>query len=347
MIRIEHLHKSWRNGDEETIALQDVNLQVEQGEIFGIIGRSGAGKSTLLRTLNLLERPTAGRIVIDNENITDFDGKALIALRQKTGMIFQHFNLLSAKTVFDNLAWPLQASTLVSDSAARSKRVAELLNLVGLNEHAHKYPAQLSGGQKQRVGIARALASRPRLLLCDEATSALDPETTQSILALLADINRRFNLTIVLITHEMQVIRDLCDRVAVLDQGRVIEQGPVHEVFLHPREAITRAMVAQSDPLIATMLNPDQLRVSVGGVLVRLTYSGETTYQPILSRIAANSEISISILQGEVSSIKNMPYGQLLLAVDGTPANIARVFNRLDEFDVHHEIIPAPEKQTQ
>nr|WP_286206670.1 ATP-binding cassette domain-containing protein [Thauera linaloolentis] len=320
--------------------MDDITLEIGKGEVFGIIGRSGAGKSTLLRSLNLLERPSTGQVLIDGEDITGFDHNRLHTLRQRIGMIFQHFNLLSAKTVAGNIDWPLRCTGNL-DAARRAERVSELLALVGLSEHANKYPAQLSGGQKQRVGIARALANRPRLLLCDEATSALDPETTQSILRLLLDINRRLGLTIVLITHEMQVIRTLCDRVAVIDGGRIVESGRVADVFLHPRHPVTRSMVAQGDPLTAAMLDPahafaqDKLR----GTLVRLTYLGDVTYQPILSRIMAASAARFTILQGEVSSIKDLPFGQLLLELEGGNEDIRKVFAELDRHRIHHEVL--------
>ncbi len=338
MIRIENLHKSYRVDGREIAALSDINLHVAKGEVFGIIGRSGAGKSTLLRSLNLLERPSSGRVLIEGEDITGFDREALYALRRRVGMIFQHFNLLNAKTVAANVEWPLKA-TGGGDAGARAARVAELLALVGLTEHGHKYPAQLSGGQKQRVGIARALANRPHLLLCDEATSALDPETTQSILRLLLDINRRLGLTIVLITHEMQVIRTICDRVAVIDGGRIVESGAVADVFLHPQHAVTRSMVAQSDPLAAAALDPAWPGGRPRGTLVRLTYLGEVTYEPILSRIAALTPARISILQGEVSTIKDQPFGQLLLGFEGSAEELAQVFRALDDHRIHHEVL--------
>ncbi|WP_418647301.1 methionine ABC transporter ATP-binding protein [Thauera butanivorans] len=340
MIRIEGLGKTYRVEGREVSALDGIDLEIAKGEIFGIIGRSGAGKSTLLRSLNLLERPSSGRVLIDGKDITGFDRQRLHALRQRIGMIFQHFNLLNAKTVAANIDWPLRCTSSLT-AAQRAERVAELLALVGLSEHAGKYPAQLSGGQKQRVGIARALASRPQLLLCDEATSALDPETTQSILRLLLDINRRLGLTIVLITHEMQVIRTLCDRVAVIDGGRIVESGKVADVFLHPRHPVTRSMVAQDDPLTAAMLDPahafaqDKLR----GTLVRLTYVGDITYQPVLSDIMAASTVRFTILQGEVSSIKELPFGQLLLELEGSDEDVRRVFAELDRHHIHHEVL--------
>ena len=340
VIRIEQLNKSYRVEGREVAALSDVSVEIGKGEVFGIIGRSGAGKSTLLRSLNLLERPDSGRVWIDGEDITRFDRPRLHALRQRIGMIFQHFNLLDAKTVAGNIDWPLRCTSRL-DAAQRAARVAELLELVGLTDHANKYPAQLSGGQKQRVGIARALANRPRLLLCDEATSALDPETTQSILRLLLDINRRFELTIVLITHEMQVIRALCDRVAVIEGGRIVESGAVADVFLHPQHAVTRSMVAQSNALTAAMLDPAQAfgREHLRGTLVRLTYLGDVTYQPILSHITANSPVRFTILQGEVSSIKDLPFGQLLLELEGSAEEIAEVLAELGRRQIHHEVL--------
>ena len=217
----------------------------------------------------------------------------------------------------------------------------ELLALVGLSEQGHKYPSQLSGGQKQRVGIARALANRPQILLCDEATSALDPETTQSILRLLLDINRQLGLTIVLITHEMQVIRTICDRVAVIDGGRIVEAGRVADVFLHPRHPVTRSMVAQSDALAAASFDPAHayMKDKLRGTLVRLTYIGDVTYQPILSRIMAGARVQVTILQGEVSSIKDVPFGQLLLELEGGEDDIREVFAELDRHQIHHEVL--------
>ncbi|MBP8278620.1 MAG: ATP-binding cassette domain-containing protein, partial [Propionivibrio sp.] len=245
MIDIEHVSKHYIVDRTAVPAISDINLRIEQGEIFGIIGASGAGKSTLIRTLNLLERPDSGRILVDGSDITALSKVELQSYRRKAGMVFQHFNLIGAKTVADNIRFPLKLTGEYTESEMDA-RVSELLDLVELGEHRDKYPAQLSGGQKQRVGIARALANHPKLLLCDEATSALDPQTTQSILRLLRSINQRFGLTIVLITHEMDVIRAICDRVAVLDKGVVVEHGQVADVLLHPQHPVTRAMVRES-----------------------------------------------------------------------------------------------------
>ncbi len=238
MIEFHDVHKTYRVAGREIPALQPTRLNIQAGQIFGLIGHSGAGKSTLLRLINRLEEPSGGRILVEGEDVTALDAEGLRRFRQRVGMIFQHFNLLSSKTVADNIAMPLRLAGGFS-RAEVDARVSELLARVGLSDHARKYPAQLSGGQKQRVGIARALACRPSILLCDEATSALDPQTTASVLQLLAEINRELKLTIVLITHEMDVIRRVCDQVAVMDGGAIVEQGDVADVFLHPQHPTT------------------------------------------------------------------------------------------------------------
>jgi len=335
VIRIEHLHKNYQVANRDITALTDINLHIDAGEIFGVIGRSGAGKSTLIRTLNLLERPSSGSIFIEGEDITRFDSTQLHALRQRVGMIFQHFNLLNAKTVAANSDWPLKITGKYTREQ-RAARVSELLELVGLSEHRDKYPAQLSGGQKQRVGIARALANYPHLLLCDEATSALDPETTQSILRLLLDINRKLGLTIVLITHEMQVIRSICDRVAVIDDSRIVESGKVTDVFLHPRHAVTQKLVAESH----TFEQQDGIGLEhIKGKVVRLTFVGDITYQPILTNITAATQAVITILQGTISRIKDIPYGQLLVELNGSDEDLAKVFAHFDHYRIHHEVL--------
>jgi D-methionine transport system ATP-binding protein len=312
VIRFAAASKSYTVDGAPIPALHPVDLAIEAGEIFGIIGHSGAGKSTLLRLVNLLERPTAGKVFIDDRDVTDVQGAELRRLRSGIGMIFQHFNLLSSRTVVDNVAFPLRLQGDVSD-ADIAARVAELLDLVGLADHARKFPAQLSGGQKQRVGIARALASRPRILLCDEATSALDPQTTASVLELLADINRRLGLTIVLITHEMDVIRRICDRVAVLDAGHVVEMGTVADVFLHPRHPTTRRFVA----VAAHREGSGPEFPGIQGTLYRLSFRGDATYSPLLSRVVRDTGVEYNLLSGRVDRIKDTPYGQLTLAMHG------------------------------
>ena len=317
MIRFEAASKSYTVAGALVPALQPVDLAINQGEVFGIIGHSGAGKSTLLRMINLLERPTAGKVWIEGRDVTHAEGAELRRLRAGIGMIFQHFNLLSSKTVADNVAFPLRLHGDLSE-ADIAARVDELLKLVGLEAHARKYPAQLSGGQKQRVGIARALASKPTILLCDEATSALDPQTTAAVLELLADINRRLGLTIVLITHEMDVIRRVCDRVAVLDAGNVVEMGTVADVFLHPQHPTTRRFVAEADHREGR--GPEY--AGVPGKLFRLSFRGEATYSPLLSRVVRDTGVEYNLLSGRVDRIKDVPYGQLTLAMHG---------DRLDE----------------
>lgn len=303
MIRLSGVEKTFG----ALAALRGVHLDVPRGEVFGIIGRSGAGKSTLIRLLNGLERPNAGAVMIDGLDVTRMEPRELRALRRKMGMIFQNFGLLSSRTVFDNVAVPLRIAGAAKSTIAQ--RVPQLLQRVGLEQHRSKYPAQLSGGQKQRVGIARALATEPDILLCDEATSALDPETTRSILSLLADINRDLGLTIVLITHEMEVVRQVCDRVAVLDAGRVVEKGSVADVLLAPQAAETRAMLA-ADADRTGMLPFD-------GTVVRLLLLGDVASSPILTRVSRETGVDLTILDGHVGRLKNKPFGELTLGIVG------------------------------
>jgi len=331
VVRLTDVHRRFG----ATKALDGISLSVRQGEVLGIIGRSGAGKSTLIRCLNGLERPDSGTVEIEGREITGLRERELQPLRRRVGMIFQHFNLLNAKTVAANIDWPLKITGKYTREQ-RAARVTELLELVGLSEQRDKYPAQLSGGQKQRVGIARALANYPHLLLCDEATSALDPETTQAILRLLLDINRKLGLTIVLITHEMQVIRSICDRVAVIDDSRIVESGKVADVFLHPKHAVTQKLVAEShafEPQDGIGLD------HIKGKLVRLTFVGDITYQPILTNITAATQALITILQGTISRIKDTPYGQLLVELNGSDDDLAKVFAHFDHYQIHHEVL--------
>lgn len=330
MIEIQAVTQRFGNVE----AVRNVDLSIRKGEIFGIIGRSGAGKSTLVRTLNLLNRPTSGRIVLDGQDLTSLSSSQLREARRGIGMIFQHFNLLSSRSVYDNIALPLElAGKSKSEIAAK---VEPLLELVGLTALRDRYPAQISGGQKQRVGIARALANDPKVLLSDEATSALDPETTRSILDLLRKINKELGLTIVLITHEMEVIRSICDRVAVLDQGAVAEQGRVVDIFLRPQHAVTRSLLAErhawdaSDTLYQR--RPD-------GALVRLTYAGEVAAQPILSQLTAATTALATIVRGTVSRIKDTPYGQLLVEFSGGDEAVAQVLARLRDSGIDHEVL--------
>jgi len=320
VIQFERVHKTYQVGGREITALEPCDLYIPQGQIFGLIGHSGAGKSTLLRLINRLENPSAGRILVDNEDVTAMDAKALRQFRQRLGMIFQHFNLLSSKTVADNVAMPLRLAGSYSTTQIR-ERVAMLLDRVGLSSHAQKYPAQLSGGQKQRVGIARALSTNPSILLCDEATSALDPQTTAQVLQLLNELNRELNLTVVLITHEMDVIRRVCDQVAVMDAGHIVEQGQVSDLFLHPKHPTTRRFVYEAEHVDEQELSRDFAQVQ--GRIVRLTFKGEATYAPLLGQVARQSGVDYSILSGRIDHIRNTPYGQLTLSLVGGDADVA------------------------
>jgi len=320
VIQFEGVHKTYKVSGREVTALETCNLHIPQGQIFGLIGHSGAGKSTLLRLINRLEEPSGGRILVADEDVTALNAKDLRRFRQGLGMIFQHFNLLASKTVADNVAMPLKLAGEHSTAQIR-ERVAMLLDRVGLSDHALKYPAQLSGGQKQRVGIARALATEPKILLCDEATSALDPQTTAQVLQLLNELNRELNLTIVLITHEMDVIRRVCDQVAVMDAGLIVEQGQVADVFLHPKHPTTRRFVYEAEQLDEQEMANDFSRVE--GRIVRLTFQGEATYAPLLGQIARQTGVDYSILSGRIDHIRDTPYGQLTLSLVGGDASAA------------------------
>jgi D-methionine transport system ATP-binding protein len=322
VIRFVDVHKSYRVDGKDIPALQPFSLDIADGEVFGIIGLSGAGKSTLIRLINLLERPSGGHIFVGDTEMTALAEPALRAQRRRIGMIFQHFNLLASQTVADNVAFPLRLAG-ERDAGVLRARVDELLARVGLTAHADKYPSQLSGGQKQRVGIARALANRPSILLCDEATSALDPQTTASVLELLAEINRELKLTIVLITHEMDVVRRVCDRVAVLDAGVIVERGAVADVFLHPRHPTTKRFVNEALPEeAASELAPF---VRVPGRILRLSFRGDATLTPALGRVARETGVEFNILAGRIDRIKDLPYGQLTLAMQGERVDAALV----------------------
>jgi D-methionine transport system ATP-binding protein len=328
-VRFEALGKTYLSSTGPVKALEDIELEIPAGSVFGIIGRSGAGKSSLLRTINRLEQPSSGRVLVDGQDIAALDEAQLVALRRRIGMIFQHFNLLSAKTVFDNVALPLRVAGW--REAAVRQRVLSLLEMVGLSDKQEVRPGRLSGGQKQRVGIARALVHRPEILLCDEATSALDPETTQSILALLKDINRRLGLTVVLITHEMGVIREICDQVLVLEQGRIAETGPVWQVFGEPKHDATRALLR---PLEHDL--PDDLRSGIaakGARVIELRYTGEGGIEPDLDRIAAALGGPVRLLHGGVDRIQGHTHGRLLVSAPaGGPDAAQLVRQRL----AHH-----------
>ena len=329
LVRFIGVGKTYEGAQGPVQALQGIDLTIERGEVFGIIGRSGAGKSSLIRTINRLEQPSSGRVLIDQVDIGDFDEDRLVALRRRIGMIFQHFNLMSAKTVWQNVELPLKVAGV--PQAERWRKVGELLELVGLQGKRDAYPAQLSGGQKQRVGIARALVHDPQILLCDEATSALDPETTESILALLRDINRRLGLTIILITHEMAVIRAICDRVVVLEGGQVVEQGPVWQVFGDPRHEVSRTLLAPlqhglSDELRARLRSTAP--TPEAALVLRLSVTGAQAGEADLSSLFNLLGGQVSLLQGGIERIQGRALGSLIVAVSNSPHDREHLLQR-------------------
>ena len=307
MIEIEHLNKTYPSPTGDIHALRDVDLRIEDGEIFGIIGLSGAGKSTLVRCINLLERPTSGTVRIDGRDMTQLSRRDLLKARQDIGMIFQSFNLLEQRTVLRNICFPLEIAGVKRDKA--QARAEELLELVGLSDRAKAYPSQLSGGQKQRVAIARALATRPKYLLCDEATSALDPNTTHAILTLIKDINKKLGITVVVITHQMSVVEEICDHVAILDGGVVVEEGSVQEIFSNPKTPAARRLVAPNGGSAARDLSsfaPDDH-------VVRVTFNGSSTAKPLVASLAAEKGILVSVLSADTRDLSGQCYGSMLL----------------------------------
>ncbi len=342
MIELTHIGKVYTDGARRVEALKDISLSVKAGEIYGIIGQSGAGKSTLIRCINMLERPTSGSVVVDGVNLLDLNEKALREERKHIGMIFQHFNLLSSRTVYDNIAFPLELQGMSREEIA--KRVKPLLELVKLEDRQDNYPSQLSGGQKQRVGIARALASEPKVLLCDEATSALDPQTTKSILELLKDINQRLQLTIVLITHEMQVIKEICDRVAVIEGGVILEEGRVVDVFTNPQEQTTKEFVGSimSHELPSDALKHLKLHETWedgAKPLVRLSFTGDVTDEPVVAGLVRRFGLDVSILFGGVDYIQEVSFGHLIVILEGDKAKCEEALAYLHELPIGSEVM--------
>lgn len=328
MIKVEQVSKVYTSKQGSVEAVKNVSLHVQRGEIFGIIGFSGAGKSTFIRLLNGLEIVTSGHIYINGKDITQLKKRELLQERRKISMIFQHFNLLWSRTVEENIAFSLEIAGV--KKAIRQQRVLELIQLVGLSGREKAYPSQLSGGQKQRVGIARALANNPEVLLCDEATSALDPKTTKDILKLLVEINQRLGLTIVLITHEMHVVRQICHQVAVMEQGRLVEVGEVLEVFKHPQKNITKQFVGEErleDDLKDVLAHLSKSLKS--GTVVRIQYLGQTTAESILSEVIRELVVSISILQAKVNITQNGVIGSMIVVIEEEPARAEQVIQYL------------------
>ena len=341
MIELKQISKVYE-GAVRVEALKEINLSVKEGEIFGVIGQSGAGKSTLIRCINMLETPTSGSVVVDGVDLTQLSTAELREQRKHIGMIFQHFNLLSSRTVYDNVAFPLELQGLSKEEIR--ERILPILDIVKLSDRLGNYPSQLSGGQKQRVGIARALASNPKVLLCDEATSALDPQTTKSILELLKDINRRLNLTIVLITHEMHVIKEICDRVAVIEGGKILEEGAVVDVFTEPREATTKEFVSaiMSHDLPADALAHMQLNntwIEGAHPLVRLTFKGNVTDEPVVASMIRRFDLDVSILFGGVDYIQDMSFGHLIVVLTGDKSKAEAALAYLQELPIGSEVM--------
>jgi len=341
MIKLSGITKTYQGSAGQVQALKGIDLEIERGEIFGVIGKSGAGKSTLIRCINMLEQPTKGTVTVDNEELTTMNEQDLRNMRKKIGMIFQHFNLLSSRTVYDNVAFPLELTG--KSKAEIAADILPLLELVGLTDKKDQYPAQLSGGQKQRVGIARALASKPKVLLCDEATSALDPQTTKSILDLLKSINEKLNLTIVLITHEMQVIKEICNRVAVIEGGLIIEQGPVLNIFTKPQSATTREFIRAiinydlPDIFLATSFSATPLQDS--NLVLRLSFIGHAAEEPIIAGMIRRFNVDTSILYGNIDHIQSTPFGTLIVELSGEQLNIENALSYLRAKDLGIEVI--------
>lgn len=341
MIQLEHVTKTFQTKDGDVHAVKDVSLHVEQGMIYGIIGFSGAGKSTLVRCMNLLERPEEGEVIFDGQDLMTASPAELREARQKMGMIFQHFNLMPAMTVFENIALPLRMQKVPEPEI--QDKVMELLELIDLVERMDSYPSQLSGGQKQRVAIARALVNDPKVLLCDEATSALDPQTTQNILRLIRRINKERGITVVVITHEMFVVKEICDRVAIMEGGRVVEKGDIVPLFIHPVQEMTRnfistasnankidELIAQKHPL--TRLAPNQQ-------LVRLQYDSQSTSQAVISKISREYDIDCSIIFGNVEIIGDVPIGTMTTILTGPEEQIRKAIDYLRRDGVEVEVL--------
>jgi D-methionine transport system ATP-binding protein len=335
LIQIQNLSKDYISNNNILTAVKNVNLHIKKGEIFGIIGLSGAGKSTLIRCINRLEEPTQGKIFIDGVDITSLDKKSLRLMRKEIGMIFQHFNLLSQKTVYENIAFPLKLESKNRNEI--DKRVNELLNYVDLSDKKDSYPSQLSGGQKQRVAIARSIANSPKILLSDEGTSALDPKTTKSILSLLNKIRNELGITIVMITHQMEVVKEICDRVAIMEDGEVVESNTVENIFKEPKTKTAKSFIDSiSSSVEEEIINPNDFK----GKLIRLSFLGDSAKKPIVSWIIKNFNIDINILSGNINKLQLSNVGHLILELIGDEDEINRALHYLeDNENVHVEVI--------
>lgn len=321
------------------LACDDVSLHVEKNDIYGIVGFSGAGKSTLVRTINLLQRPSAGSIIVNGENLLELSKKDLRAKRKNIGMIFQHFNLLNNITILDNVIYPIRKIKIPKEE--KVKKARELLEVVGIADKADSYPRELSGGQQQRCAIARALASDPEILLCDEATSALDPKTTKQILSLLKELNQRLGLTIVIITHQMEVVKDLCNKCAVMQDGKIVENGSTLEIFANPKEPLTKEFVETSTNVAETI---DQVKENIGilkenELLVKLNYIGESTTEPLINDLYEKFGVKTNVLAGNIEFITGVPVGNLIVTLSGEKENLGKIGDYLEERNVNAEIL--------
>ncbi|HIU01662.1 MAG TPA: ATP-binding cassette domain-containing protein [Candidatus Onthocola gallistercoris] len=302
MIKLEHLDKTFVSKNQTVYALKDINLEIQKGDIFGIIGMSGAGKSTLIRCINFLERPSAGSVYIEGRNLADMNDKQLRKERQQVAMIFQHFNLLAQRNVRKNIAFSMEIAGMKKEDI--EKRIDELLEIVDLKDRQNMYPSQLSGGQQQRVAIARALATNPKIILCDEATSALDPTTTQSILKLLREINQKFGITIVIITHEMSVVESICSHVAIIDNGELVETGTVEKIFSQPESRTAKKLIYQKNAGGAT---------DIGQRCIRIVFDGKSSYEPVIANLIMECKVAVNIMFADTKDIDGKAYGQMIL----------------------------------
>ncbi len=338
MIELKHISKTFGKYK----ALDDINLTIRDGEIFGIVGQSGAGKSTLVRCINMLEPPTSGEVIVNGKNMMKLSGKELRDARKDIGMIFQHFNLLSNRTVYQNVAFPLELSNI--PAVEQKKRIDEILELVGLTSYKNKYPSQLSGGQKQRVGIARAIVSNPSVLLSDEATSALDPQTVKSILQLLRDINKKMGITIILITHQMEVIKEIAQHVAVIQQGRIIEEGAVVDLFTNPqtetlKKFVGSVMSSELPKQLAHMDIRQEKQSDSDGTLISLSFRGDVTNEPIIANLIKEYNLDVSILYGSIDYIQNVSFGRLLIMISGNDKDLIDALEHLNSLPITSEVI--------
>ena len=341
MIKLENVSKVYGKGESEFYALKDINIEIKDGKICGIIGLSGAGKSTLVRCINLLERPTEGRVCLNDDELTALSGKELRAARKKIGMIFQQFQLFDSRTVYENVAFPLRYTGM--KKAEINEKVKSLLKLVDLADREKSYPSELSGGQKQRVAIARALASDPEVLLSDEATSALDPQNTRSILKLLKKLNTELGITVVVITHEMDVIKEICDDVAVMEKGNIVEYGDVFSVFASPQSPVTKNFVESTSNLskIYELLENDDplVRLKPGQSIVRFSYRQKTSAEALVSYISRKWDLDINIIFGNIEVVADSPIGGLVSVISGAAENIAAAMEYLRSINVGVEVI--------